>query len=52
MSEKLFLILTVVFVSIAAIGPSFFNLHFIPAFICSLVPMVCLPFMLSGKKEK
>lgn len=52
MSEKLFLILTAVFMSIAAIGPSFFNLHFIPAFICSLVPMVCLPFMLADKKSK
>ncbi len=52
MSEKLFLILTVAFMSIAAIGPSFFNLHFVPAFICSLVPIACLPFMLSDKKSK
>ena len=51
MSEKLFLILTVVFVSVSAIGPSFFNLHFIPAFICGLVPVACLPFMLSDKKN-
>ena len=51
MSEKLFLIITVVFVSVAAIGPSFFNLHFIPAIICSLVPIACLPFMLADKKN-
>ena len=51
MSEKLFLIITAVFMSVAGIGPSFFNLHFIPAFICSLVPVVCLPFMLSDKKN-
>ena len=51
MSEKLFLIITVVFVSVAAIGPSFFNLHFIPAIICSLIPMACLPFMLADKKN-
>ena len=51
MSEKLFLIITVVFVSVAAIGPSFFNLHFIPAFISCLIPLACLPFMLADKKN-
>ena len=51
MSEKLFLILTVVFVSVAAIGPTFFGLGFIPAFICSLIPLACLPFMLADKKN-
>ena len=51
MSEKLFLIITVVFVSVAAIGPTFFGLGFIPAIICSLIPLACLPFMLSDKKN-
>ena len=50
MSEKLFLILTLVFMSIANIGPTFFNLPFIPAFICSLIPVACVLFMLAGKK--
>lgn len=52
MSEKLFLIITVVFMSIAAIGPSMLGLHLVPAFICSLVPVVAIPFMLKGVKEK
>lgn len=50
MSEKVFLAITAVFMSISAIGPTFFNLSFIPAFICSLIPVACLPLLLMGKK--
>lgn len=51
MSEKLFLIITAVFITIAAIGPTFFELGFIPAFISCLIPLACLPFMLADKKN-
>lgn len=52
MSEKLFLIITVVFMSVSAIGPTFFGLGFVPAMICSLVPLACLPLLLADKKAQ
>ncbi len=52
MSEKVFLLITAIFVSVSAIGPTFFGLGFVPAFICCLVPLACLPLMLADKKNK
>ena len=51
MSEKLFLIITLVLMTVANIGPTFFGLSFVPAFICSLIPLACVPLMLAGKKS-
>lgn len=52
MSEKVFLLITAVFVAISAIGPTFFGLNFVIAFICCLIPLACLPIMLADKKSK
>lgn len=52
MSEKLFLIITGVLETVAALGPTFFGLDFVVAFIAGIIPLAVLPLMLINKKVK